>query len=357
MGDLHFLNARLSALRPRRLAPGAIRRLLETADPAAAAALLADTPYGRHIDLARSGGADPAPLEEALRRTLSEDFRHLLRIAAGECGEAVRIVLGLWEARVLKTVLRGKSARLATNEILGAVLPTGLHDEAALREMCRQPDLRGVVDLLATWGDPWARPLMSALGEYREPKDLFLLETALDRFAFADAARRAPEASRAAEADGDDDALPAFLSLTADRINLLTALTAAGESLPPADAARYFLPGGRLLAREEFDRVFAAASPADAWTLATATGMRRALSGTAAPMGAAPPPAAVERALDRFVLAAVRARARTDPLGLAPLVGYVLDRTREAANIRTIVRGRWAGLPQDEIEGLLILDA
>ena len=356
MSDLIYLNARVRAMWGDLLSRNDYARLLALPDLQAVAADLREGPYGHAVDSAAGMVTEAARIDEGLRRNVSETFARLHAISAGDCREAVEILLGFWDVQAVKTVLRGKNARLSAGEILPALVPAGAHDEAALEEMCRQPDLRAVVDLLATWRDPFARPLRRALAEYREPKDLFLLEAALDGFWLGEARRRLAEIGGRGPAGTGQAPLALFLSFAADRTNLLTALTAVEEGITLSDRRRYFLPGGRIFGAEDFDALLSCRTVPEVLGMADRSSFAGAFRDLPAPSGGIPLLSVVERRLERVLLRAVRALMRIDPLSLATPLAYLINKGREVANIRMIVRGRASDIPESDLMDLLIVD-
>lgn len=356
MSDRFYLNTRLRAMRARLLSRQEIERILAIPDVPGIVAVLREGPYGRPIDSVGGRGPEVARIEEALRRNLSETLSRLLALSGGDCSDAVRLVLGRWELQAVKTAVRGKAAGASAGEILSALVPTGLHDEAALEEMCRQPSLHALVDLLASWREPWGSTLRRALPEYGGPRDLHLLESALDRawFRQADATLRAIPGSRRG-ADGED-ALSRFLSRSVDAINLLTALKAVEERIVLADRGRFFLPGGRTFDRDAFDRVLASPTLAEALEECGRFLSRDPSATLPPPSAGVPVLPAVERQIDRALLRSSRAFARVDPLGWGPLLSYLLDKFREVRNLRMIVRARAVDLPEADLVRLLVLD-
>src|SRR5512145_503518 len=240
MSDLYYINARVRAMWGGLLSRNDYARLLALPDLKAVAADLRAGRYGRAVESAAGAVPEAALIDEGLRRDVSATFARLHAMSAGDCRRAVEILLGFADVQAAKTVLRGKNARLSAAEIMPALVPAGAHDEAALEEMCRQPDLRAVVDLLTTWRDPFARPLRRALAEYREPRDLFLLEAALDGFWLGEARRRLAGIGRAGPEGPGPAPIAMFLAFAADRTNLMTALTAVEEGIVLADRKRYF---------------------------------------------------------------------------------------------------------------------
>lgn len=356
MSDLSYLNARLRSLWGLLLARADYERLLASPGLHGIAIALRETPYGRFLDSAGAAASDTARMEEALRRNFQETLSRLLSMAAGDCREAVRLLLSSWELQAIKTILRGKAAGLPPEEILASLVPTGLHGEAALQELCRQPNLRAVVDLLVTWRDPWGGTLSRAMKGYRDSRDLFFVETALERFRAGQAEGRMEAIQRQGSGDGPEDALPLFLSLSVDRANLMTALKAVEERIRVADRRIHFLPGGRIYAPRDFDRIWEAQSVPEALGMAARSVFARALRAVSSPFAGIPLLVAVEEQLDRVLLRAMRARMRSDPLGWGPLAAYLLNKTREIRNLRMIFRGRLVGLPDPDLRERLILE-
>jgi V/A-type H+-transporting ATPase subunit C len=356
MSDIYFLDTRLRAMRAKLLSRRDYEKILALPDLSGVVSALRESPYGRSIDSVGGGTTDVARIEEALRRDFSDTLSRLRAISSGDCGEAVRFVLGRWELQAVKTVVRGKAVGASAGEILSALVPTGLHDEAALEEMCRQPDLRALANLLVTWREPWGPPLLRALNEYREPRELHLLESALDRSWFRQAEDRLRSIRPPGPGPDGEGALSLFVSLSVDTTNLLTALNAVEERIVMADRGRHFLPGGRILERNAFDRILASPTLAEALEEASVSLFRRPLAALPSHSEGIPFLAVVERAVDRVPLRAFRALFRADPLGWGALVSYLLDKLREVRNLRTIVRAKLVDLPEADLDRLLILD-
>ena len=344
-------------MRGRLLVRADYERLLAAPGMTEIAAALRDTAYGPFLDSSRGEASDAVRAEEALRRNFQKTISGLLAMSAGDCREGVRLLREILEVEAIKTILRGKAARLPAGAILDATVPTGLHGEAALQELCRQPGVRAVADLLMTWRDPWGIPLSRAMNDYREPRDLFVLEAALDRFRAARAADRLREIPRPHRGEETEDALSLFLSLWVDRTNLATALKAIEDRIAPEECRRYFLPGGRIYRENDFDEILSSKSLPEALGTAARSRFARALYGRPAPSSAFPALVVVEAELDRALLGAMKSPVRRDPLGWGPSAGYLLEKSAEIRNVRMIFRGKRAGIPESDLKELLILEA
>lgn len=353
MSDLSYLNTRLHAMRAQLLSRREVETILALPDLSSIAAALRETPYGQFIESTGGEVPEAARVEEAVRRNVSQTLARLLAISSGDCAEAVRVVLGYWEVQAVKTVLRGLVSGASPAEILSSLVPTGLHDEAALEEMCRQADPRALAELMVSWGEPLGRALLQALASFREPRDLAILESALDRCWFEQAASRLREIRPSSPGE---DALSLFVSLSVDTINLMTVLKEVEERIVPLNRDRNLLPGGRIFDESALDRVRASPTIAEALQEAGRSLFLRPITALPAPAEGVPFLAVVERQLDRVLLRASRYLARVDPLGWGPLVSFLLDKLREVRNLRMIVRARLVDLPEAELGHLLILE-
>ena len=199
----------------------------------------------------------------------------------------------------------------------------------------------------------WGRPLLRALAEYREPRDLAILESALDRCWFEQATKRLREIRPSSPGE---DALSLFVSLSVDTTNLMTVLKEAEDRIVPVKRDRHLLPGGRIFDGNALDRIRASPTLAEALQEAGRSLFRRPLAALPAPAEGIPFLAVVERRMDSVLLRASRGLARVDPLGWGPLVSFLLDKLREVRNLRMIVRARLVDLPEAELGHLLILE-
>ena len=356
MSDLFYLSARLRAMRAELLSRREYETILALPDLPSIAAALRETPYGPSIGSGGGEAPEADRIEESLRRNVSRTLSRLLAISPGDCSGAVRLVLDRWEVQAIKTVLRGKVAGASPGEILSSLVPTGLHDEAALEEMCRQADPRALAELLATWREPWGRSLLRALPSFRGPRDLAVLESALDRCWVEQAAKRLREIRPLSPKTGGEDALSLFVSLSVDTTNLLTALKEVEDRIVPADPYRHLLPGGRIFDANALGRIRASPTLAEALREAGRSLFRRPIAALPAPVEGIPFLAVVERQMERVLLRASRGLARVDPLGWGALVSFLLEKFREVRNLRMIVRARLVDLPEAGLGHLLILE-
>lgn len=341
-----YANARVGGMRSRLLGRVGLLELLAQPDLAARLELLRKSDYGEAVAAHVAGARDPLRgAERGLRARLVDDVVRLDRFLSGERVRPLfRAVLAFEDGWNLKTILRGIAAGEPPERLFPLLAPTPGLGEPALQELVRQRDVKGVIDLLATWGSSYAGPLGEALPAYIRRREPLVFEVALDRFLFA----RAIEAARR---DGEDGRIIlGLLETWVDLVNASTLLKLAGAG-GGVEPEEFFVPGGRLLTGHRFRQYCALGEPALREALAR-DGRRGGAPGLVALAGAHSPFAADER-LHRALAAAARRAARLHPLSAAVLLAFILDREAEIRRIRLVLRAAEFGLPADELLDLV----
>ena len=343
MARADYANARVRGMKGRLLGPKGITGLLAQPGLAARLDYLKKTDYGEAV--AAHLMREPDPLrgaERGLRARLIDDFLRIDRFLRGERVRALfRAVVALEDGWNLKTVLRGITQGEPPERTFLLLAPTPELGDAALGEMVRQKEVKAVVDLLATWGSPYAEPMTQAYAAYRTHRDLFLLELALDQFLFA----RALDAARG---DGEDGRiLLGFLQTQIDLANAGTLLKRAGGGR----CDDLLIPGGRHITVKRFHRL-CSLGERDVREALTRDG-RLHLDPWLAMMEERADPFAVDQILHQALREAMHREATVNPLSLAVPLSFVLERRAEIQRIRLVLRGAEFGLPADELLALV----
>jgi vacuolar-type H+-ATPase subunit C/Vma6 len=345
--DFAYVNARVRGMRGELLSPREIGGLLARPDLEETCSLLRQTPYGRDLQSALVRRPGIEGVEEGLRSNVERTFARLVAITTGRVREMVRIGLARWEVDCLKTLLRGKLRHATAAELLAACLPVGVFDEAALRELARQEDAGGVIDLLRLWGYGPARKMRKAWRRNPRVEDLQRLEMALERSSVEESLGRLEEYG------SEGDGLRGFLRLQVDFRNVLTVLRLLKARSPASKAPSFFLGGGRFLSRDSFELL---ASRDDVPQAVDALGSSR----LSLPFRETLPGyrstgrlSLFERAAYRGLLGEARSLARLEPLGAGLAVGYIWAKINEVKNLRLICRAWNVGLPRPDLEAEL----
>jgi V/A-type H+-transporting ATPase subunit C len=346
-------NARVRARRAELFGRGEYQGLIAL-DTDRLLAALSDTPFRPDLVAATPRFRGMRLFEEAVRTNLARNLRDLVTWYEGAAATQVAPIVGRWDLRNIRTILRGHYARADRDEIRAALIPAGALGDEELGELAGQSGLRPAVELMVSWGVPTpatARAVAAALVSFETSADFQALERAMDQVA-ADRLRHAlidaePEVAH-------------ILRAEIDRANLLTALrlhraAVEEEEWDTADPRERFLPGGVLpaatlaAATRAPDRAGAVAmiieTPLDArWRPALE---RWQESGSLVALGDE-----LDEALTRT---AVGMFATADPLGPGIPLAYVWAKENEVKNLRTIGSALAAGVAPDAIEEQLVM--
>lgn len=346
--DFGHLNARLRAWRSGLLNREAYDGLIATDTLEGMMDRLKATPYARDIEVASSrlgGESESEVLEAGFKGNLQSVLKGLWRYAPTDAEGLLKAILSWWEVYNIKTVLRGGDKGVPPEEVFPLLLPCGHLDEMALKELTMARDVRGVAQLLDTWGSPYAKPIREGLQRYIKDKDLMPLEVAIDRFLYE-------HHLKALEGNGLD--VQIVKTLMQDRIdltNISMLLKLAGEKgIPPAS---YFIQGGIRLIENDF------------LLYARGEGMAVLLRGLAERLkdetwrrmvNSIDPEEAflMEERLDGLIQEGFWRRAIVEPLSIALCISYIYEKTREIKNLRLISKGKIYKIPGYEIRRLMV---
>jgi V/A-type H+-transporting ATPase subunit C len=280
--------------------------------------------------------------ERALRARLVDDLLRIDGYLREERARSLfRAVLAFEDGWTLKTVLRGLTRGEPPDRLFALIAPTPEFGEPALGEMVRQKNVKGVLDLLATWRSPYASPLTQAYAEYKTHRELVLLEVALDQFLFAHALEVARE-------DGEDGRiLRRFLETHIDLANAANLL----KRVEGGRGDELFIPGGSIVSPERFRQLSALGQRNLREALASVG--RLHLDPRLAAMDERADPFTVDRILQQALRRAIQREARVHPLSLAVPLSFVLERRTEVQRIRLVLRGAEFGVPADELVALM----
>ncbi|MDD1708958.1 MAG: V-type ATPase subunit, partial [Methanoregulaceae archaeon] len=288
-------------------------------------------------------------IEVAIRKDLVKTFRSILTLIKGGDTEAfLAIILNRWDVQNIKTIIRGKKIQENPSEILECMIPAGELDEAALTELVKQPDVKAVIDLLATWGIVYARPLILNFKEFTDTGDMLVLEYALDTFYYEEAISKA----KASESD-DARVLKNILITEIDINNIKTVLRAIRDRIDPEEVKRYFVKGS-----PEFD----ANKLLTMMKTGTIEGALKYLEQTPYQFITKIPPeyiaaekiSAFEKELERYLVKKAVSQFLGDPLSIAIPIAYIWAKYTEVTNIRVIARCKVTEVPEKELREALI---
>jgi V/A-type H+-transporting ATPase subunit C len=347
--DYGYINARMRGMKSRLLSHRALDDLILKPDLESIIADLENSPYREDIIEAKGRLSGILCIEAALRQNFIKTFRKIQDFSKeeAEAMQYIAIFLHRWDVQNIKTILRGKNIHETAEEILDCLVPAGELDEVTLKELLKQPDVKAVIDLLATWEIRYAKPLTDSFPEFIKTKDLAVLECALDRYYYADAlaAVKGPTYN--------NNLIRDLLKLEVDVVNVRTVLRMVRDHVDPADAQRYLIGGGEEFDEKALARLLSLSTIDEAVKVLAVKHYRFLLN---VPESAIRTQkiSVIEKELERFLIKKGVGAFLLDPLSVASVIGYFWAKFNEITNIRIISRCKTADFPVENLKEELV---
>jgi V/A-type H+/Na+-transporting ATPase subunit C len=345
--DYGYVNARIRGMKSHLLDRHALENLIFQPDMESLIADLEKTPYRNDIIAAKVQYSDVLCIEYALRKNFTHTFRKILKfVKDSEAERYIRIFLHRWDVQNITTIIRGKNIHVTNEEILDCLVPAGELDEATLTELIKQPDVRAVIDMLATWEIVYARPLTEHYKEFADSGDLAILECALDRYYYENALETVRTRSY------NNTLIRDILGTEIDVVNIKTILRMIRDHVSEDVVLDFLIEGGKELGIEDLKHLL---------TLHSVNEVVRALEPTSYRFLADIPETVVmgkisvlEKQLEKYLIRKGVDAFFSDPLSVASVIGYFWAKYNEITNIRIISRCKTADFPLDQLKEELI---
>lgn len=353
-------NARLRAMRSRLLTRAQYSDLLSKASVEEVINALAPSAYKEDIDAALTRASGVRCVFEALRANLIRTLHRIRGFFQGEPLRLLDLVLRRWDRHNLQAILRGQSQELPAEAVLSTVVPVGQLDAVSLRELARQPGIQATIDLMTTWGLPYAEILRKARAPSGVAADLDQLELALGQFHYASILQELRHGN------GSGAILADHLRSEIDIINLCTALRVARlPGLSSLLQSRYgainvhslFIESGAHVRAERLEGLIRGGVGVE--------GIVRGLLDT--PYGRALERGwrryqadeggitVLQRELERWQAERAATLFRRAPLSIAVPIGYLSYKETEIANLRLIVQTAGFQMDRERVQRDLII--
>jgi len=347
--DYGYPNARIRAMKSYLLDAVFYEKLLDMEDISSITLAFETTPYKKDIAEATLRYPGLKGIEEALRKNLALTFRKIIEIVEGVGKEYVKVLLGRWDLHNIKTILRGKHHGIKEDEIFESLVPAASLDEVALHHLVKQVEIKDCLDLMATWGIPYARPLLESFPEYLRTHNLADLELALDKFYYQHSLDRIRGYSLNA------CLVREILVREIDFVNIMTLLRVVREGLDLERASFLFIPGGKEIDQEKFLALAQSESIEElvkqlkgtAYWPALEKGLKQYLE-----IGSL---SVLERSMEDLIIRKGVQMFKADPLSIALIIGYLTAKYNEVVNLRLLIRCKAVGMPAQRIREALVI--
>ncbi len=346
--DRGYVNARVRGMRSRIVSNDFIIRLIDDPDIESLIDDLELSYFREDIERSSLLYSGINCVEQALRRNITRNFQKLFSLVEGKEWESlIEIFLSKWDIANLKTIIRSKKIHARPDEVLECLVPAGSLDEATLIELNREPDVRSVINLLATWRIKYAIPLTRTMKDIKDSTQTFLLEYALDHYYYDRAL------SLLSKETYDNSILRDLIKTEIDLVNLKSLLILARDKISPADAEHIYIEGGNQTKRIEFLRILENNLIDDLveYCKKTGYGLFQDISRDSILLSRV---SAFEREIDRFLVKKGVSCAYNDPLSIGLPLSYLWEKFNEVTNIRIIAWCKETGLTDEQVREELV---
>jgi vacuolar-type H+-ATPase subunit C/Vma6 len=354
MADYDYGNARLHVMKSRLLPRSELEVLAEAGSLDGLIAALTKTVYQKSVETALTRATGMQCIDEALRNDLINTVGRIGGFYKENAGKMVAILLRTYDIHNLKAILRGLSKNVPAGDILMVLLPIGEMNMSTLRELAQLNSPREAIDLLASMGLSFARPLLNIRAE-APGAETFEMELALDKWYYEEARQTLRSET------GMVDQLSFALALEADLANVLTVLRFAQyphernrlRDRLGTDEIAYLLVGPGHIPYEVLTDAFRQDTVNSAIETLSGTFCGPALRAGLDAYGRSNRMSDIERQLKHYRLKWMAGQIRKDPLGIGMVLGYVALKVNEVNNIRWITHGINLELKADAVRAEL----
>lgn len=346
--DYGYVNARIRGMKSHLLDRRILEDLIFQPDLDSLISYLEKTPYKDDIIEAKIQYSGVLCIEYALRTNFTKTFRKILEfVSESEAEQYIKIFLHRWDVQNIKTILRGKNIHITNEEILDCLVPAGELDEVTLTELIKQPDVRAVIDMLATWGIVYAKPLTEKFGEFYEKGDLSLLECALDKYYYQESLEKVKSRSY------NETLIRTIISTEIDVVNLKTVVRMVRDHVNSEDAQEFLITGGKEFSPEVLNQFVSSNSLEEVIKELEKTPYRF-LADIPASAIKSQKISVIEKQLEKFLIGKGVSAFSGNPLSIASVIGYFWAKYNEITNIRIISRCKTVDLPDEQLKEELV---
>lgn len=368
MPDYAYINARIRSMEGDLLSQEQLIELLSMHEFSAAAAYLKNTVYAYSLTEGAEGSRESISniTDNAIRASLSGSMQKVISLFKGDENNLIQVYLSRWDVFNIKTLIRAKLNHAVSDEVLSATVPAGSLDDNMLREIYKQPTLQAMMEMLFTIGYRYVSSIIKIKNLHHG--NLLKAEVELENAFFIDmlkriknndsppiCSRRGMGGSFSSETQTNRALLEDTVRLFIDRYNLIAAIRMANGGLQTDEALGYFIEGGKIVTMDIFRKMIKARDVSECMLMIGNDVWKKHYERFTAQSRITNAVLLVERWMDYEVLHHALKLHRSDPLNIGIVISYILRKTNEIINLRTILRGIRYNLPQGEIEGLLII--
>lgn len=332
-----YITARVRAMKSK-LMPREVYPKMMNMDIAEITRLIGESEYKQDVDELAQKYSGIDLIEHALNQNLARTYRKLLRVSQDEPNFLITEYLRHWDIWNIKTILRGKYYGAPLEEILDAVVAAG---ELGYRQLTDIAGMESIQDIKSAVEHT---PYYPAIADY-EGGELSAIENRLDKLYYSRLL------SFIGKSKGEKLSLK-YIRTEIDLKNLKTLLRTKKAELTKDDILELLIPGGMEVKTSDLNRLASLSLPDLVKALEVYSYWSDISEVATEDMVSLMD---VEAVLDRYALAYSSRTSHYYPLSILPIYDYMLRKNMEINNIRTIVRGKEAALPDETIRKHLVM--
>ena len=283
-------------------------------------------------------------VEAALTHNLEAELLDILKMCNGKIRDIVEIYTSRFEYQNAKVVLRSVVNEVSMEKVSNSILPDLNEINTPWLKIIETAD-----DLRSAALQMRRKPFGSDLKALPEDARLSEYEDALDRHYFKSALKSLKANNPATRYLKD------YLAMEIDHRNMLNILESDSIGMSSEETSKLLIPGGKILPSRSFSTI--AAGGKSALTDILRTSARFDMAHFEMLLDEV----VKSRSLDSIVTwfkereyKFMKKMSYLHPISALPIVYYVAMKVQEVADLRIIVRGRFAGLPAEVLEAHIL---
>jgi ATP synthase A1 C subunit len=313
--------------------------------------LLQETPYGDEISKVSPSDFNSSTFEIAAKKIFLETVEDILDDSPPSQKEIISQVLKKFEASNIKTLLRSKFVKMATEEALRYIAPVGTFDSGRCKSLYEAAET--VEDLVGLLSDSeYGKILADSMGERVRWGGTLPLESALDKYAYGNLWSSVNQLKGVAKRIAIE-----LFGNEIDISNLKTIARCVSLGLSGPDTMRYIIPIYFNLSEKIVEESASSTDVEEGLEKLAVGPYRDVITSSLREFRSSRSLATLEISLDRFLLGLNEKLLLRYPssfhLGLALV--FLNLKWNELRNLRTLIKGVEEGLPSDRIQAFLIV--
>lgn len=341
-----YANARIRVMKSAMIKRDEYSKLMKMT-PDEITRFMGESAYKKEIDelAMKFSGADL--IEAALNLNAARSFGKLIMISNKEVEVLVREYLRRYDIYNLKTILRGKSAGMASDDIRKLFVAAGDLDMASLEKLLKKETIKDII--ISSKIVKITKNVLEGIEEHEKTRSLSAIENALDKEYYnslMELSAKMPKQGRYVRK---------FIKTEIDILNIRLLFRLIREKIQKKEIVNKLVFSGENLSREKLMKLAGAENTDSLFSGLSGTGYDKVLDGCMEEVRAKNEFGSLENALEKHWLKKADLMLHTHPLSIGPILGYMVWKDIEIRNMRMLVRAKITGLDEKFMADSLVI--